>query len=76
MAPEDGGFPTGVGTPRLKEKSCQDLHVKDRMRSALWACVVKFETFAMPAVVAVHDGTEVVAAFPGRFPGVFKFRPR
>lgn len=73
--PEEGPFPIGVGRPRLKDNSCKDRHVES-MGFALWACVVTFETFAMPAVVAVDDSTEVVAAFPGRFPGVFKFRPR
>jgi hypothetical protein len=76
LPPEEGAFPIGVGTPRVKDNSCKDRHVKDPMGFALWACVVKFETFAMPAVVAVDDSTDVVAAFPGTFPGVFKFRPR
>ena len=74
--PEEGAFPIGVGTPRVKDNSCKDRHVKDPMGFALWACVVRFETFAMPAVVAVDDSTAVVAAFPGTFPGVFMFRPR
>ena len=75
--PEEGPFPIGVGRPRLKDNSCKDRHVES-MGFALWACVVTFETFAMPAVVAVDDSTEVVAAFPGVLHGasVFKFTPR
>lgn len=34
---------------------------------ALWSCVVRFGTFAMPLLVAVDDSTEVVFAAPGTF---------
>jgi hypothetical protein len=77
LVPEDGPFPIGAGPPRVKDNGCKDRHVKDRMGLALWTCVVKFGTFAQPVVVAVDDSTEVVAAFPGAFPGVFKqFKPK
>jgi hypothetical protein len=73
LVPEKGPFPIGAGPARVKDNGCKDRHVKDRMGLALWACVVKFGTLALPVVVAVDDSTEVVAAFPG----VFKpFKPK
>jgi hypothetical protein len=77
LVPEDGPFPIGAGTARVKENGCKDRHVKDGMGLAVWAYVVKFGTLAMPVVVAVDDSTEVVAALPGALPGVFnQFKPK
>jgi hypothetical protein len=38
-------------------------------RFALWSCVVRFETLALPVLVAVDDSTEVVWAWPGSSKG-------
>jgi hypothetical protein len=80
LVPGDAPFPVGAGTPRVRENSCKDRHVKiekalawpgvqGRFRQplglALWQCVVKFGTLATPVLVAVDDSTEVVAAAPG-----------
>jgi hypothetical protein len=79
LVPDRSPFPVGVGTPRVKDNSCKDRHVKvekalawpgvqGRFRQpqglALWQCVVKFGTLATPVLVAVDAGTEVVAAMP------------
>jgi hypothetical protein len=79
LVPDRNPFPVGVGTPRVKDNSCKDRHVKiekalawpgvqGRFRQpqglALWQCVVKFGTLATPVLVAVDDSTEVVAAMP------------
>jgi hypothetical protein len=70
----------GAGTPRVKDNSCKDRHIKVEkghvmwsrtvsfmvgMRVALWTCVVKFGTVATPVNVVVDDRTEVVHAVPG-----------
>ena len=88
LGPEDGPFPIGAGTPQVKDNGCKDrhvkiekahvlstrnLHVKIGKVVAIWACVVKFGTLAMPVVVAVDDGTDVVAASPGVFK---RFKPK
>ena len=70
FVPEEGPFPIGAGSPRVKDKSCRDRHVKDRMGHAIWVCVVRLGTLVQPVTVAVRDG-EVVAAFPG----VSQFKP-
>jgi hypothetical protein len=81
-APEDTALPLGVGAPQVRDNGCKDLHVKTepgqvlssrnlavRMRKgvALWSCVVRFETLALPVLVAVGDSTEVAWAAPGEF---------
>jgi hypothetical protein len=65
LVPEEGPFPIGAGSPRVKDKSCTDRHVEDRMGHGIWVCVVRFGTLVQPVTVAVDDGTQVVAAFPG-----------
>jgi hypothetical protein len=71
LGPEDGGFPIGAGSPRVRGEGCFKLKgaawpfYGPRPPGALWQCVVEFETFAMPVTVAVDDSTEVVAAVPG-----------
>ena len=82
LNPEDAPFPNGAGIPRVKEKGCKDRHVKTEegqvlssrnvtvmMRGglALWSCVVRFGTLAVPVLVAVDDSTNVTWATPGEF---------
>jgi hypothetical protein len=83
LLPEQGLFPLGLGPPRVKHNGCKDRHIKfERPKSslpgwsgkfkkgkrfALWSCVVRLETLAMPVLVAVDDSTEVVFALPGKF---------
>ena len=81
LVPDRSPFPVGVGTPRVKDNSCKDRHVKAEeghmiwsrsksfkkgMRVALWICVVKLGTVAMPVNVVVNDRSEeVLMAVPG-----------
>jgi hypothetical protein len=80
LVPDRNPFPVGVGTPRVKDNSCKDRHVKAEkwhmiwsrsvsfkmgVRVALWTCVVKLGTLAMPVNVVVDDRGEVVMAVPG-----------
>jgi hypothetical protein len=80
--PEGTALPLGVGAPQVRDNGCKDLHVKAepgqvlssrnlavRMREgvALWSCVVRFGTLALPVLVAVDDSTEVVWEAPGKF---------
>jgi hypothetical protein len=65
LVPEEGPFPIGAGSPRVKDKSCRDRQIKDRRGYAIWVCVVRFGTLVQPVTVAVDDATQVVAAFPG-----------
>jgi hypothetical protein len=81
LAPGDNPFLVGAGaTPRVKDNSCKDRHVMVEKRHlirsqtfsfgfeipvALWTCVVKVGTVAMPVNVVVDDRTEVVIAVPG-----------
>jgi hypothetical protein len=82
LTPEDAPFPAGAGIPRVKDNGCEDRDVKTekgqvlssrnltvRMGEglALWSCVVRFGTLAMPVLVAVDDSTDVVWATPGEF---------
>lgn len=82
LTPEHSAFPVGAGSPRVKDNGCWDRHleveksfpwwgiqVRPKGRLALWQCVVKFGTLAMPVLVAVDDSTEVLSAMPG---GVLK----
>ena len=79
---ERTALPLGVGAPQVRDNGCKDLHVKTepgqvlssrnlavRMRKgvALWSCVVRFGTLALPVLVAVGDSTEVAWAAPGEF---------
>ena len=72
--PENLPFPIGAGIPRVQEKGCKDRHVKTEERQvlssrnvtvmlrgsfALWSCVVRFRTFAVPVLVAVDDGSNI-----------------
>ena len=80
--PENLPFPIGAGIPRVQEKGCKDRHVKTEERQvlssrnvtvmlrgsfALWSCVVRFGTLAVPVLVAVDDGTNITFATPGEF---------
>jgi hypothetical protein len=82
LVPDRSPFPVGAGTPRVKDNSCKDRQVKVvenghmiwsrsvsfkvGMRVALWTCVVKLGTVAMPVNVVVNDRTkEVLMAVPG-----------
>jgi hypothetical protein len=80
LPPDGNPFPIGAGMPRVRHNSCRDRHVKVEKghlmvsRSvtskvgidvALWTCVVKLGTLAMPVNVVVRDGTEVVGVVPG-----------
>jgi hypothetical protein len=82
LTPEYAPFPVGVGSPRVQDNGCKDRQVKTekgqvlssrnltvRMGEglALWSCVVRFGTLAIPVLVAVDDSTEVVFATPGEF---------
>jgi hypothetical protein len=73
-------FPIRAGTPRVKDNSCKDRHIRvekghlmwSRTASfwigkpvALWTCVVKFGTLAMPVNVVVDDRSDVITAGPG-----------
>jgi hypothetical protein len=83
LTPEYSLFPVGAGSPRVKDNSCWDRHLKVeesfpwwgiqprslKGRLALWQCVVKFGTLATPVLVVVDDRIEVVSAMPG---GVLK----
>jgi hypothetical protein len=40
-------------------------NLKKGERFALWSCLVRFGTLALPVLVAVDDSTEVVWAWPG-----------
>jgi hypothetical protein len=80
LPPDGNPFPIGAGTPRVKHNSCRDRHVKVEKghlmvsRSvtfkvgidvALWKCVVKLGTLAMPVNVVVADGSKVGQVVPG-----------
>lgn len=82
LVPDRSPFPVVAGTPRVKDNSCKDRHIKvvenghtifsriksfkKGMRVAVWACVVKLGTVAMPLNVVVNDRTkEVLMAVPG-----------
>ena len=80
LAPGDNPFSVGAGTPRVRDNSCKDRHVKVEERHlfrsrifsfrmgipvALWTCVVKVGTVAMPVNVVVDDRNKVVIAVPG-----------
>jgi hypothetical protein len=80
LVPDRNPFPVGAGTPRVKDNSCKDRHIKVEkghvmwsrtvsfkigMPVALWTCVVKFGTLATPVNVVVDDRTEVITAVPG-----------
>jgi hypothetical protein len=82
LAPEKGPFPIGAGTPQVRDNGCKDRHVKTKKGQylssrnvyarmgdglALWSCVVRFGTLAIPVLVAVVDRTEVVLVIPGKF---------
>jgi hypothetical protein len=75
-------FPIGAGPPRVRKNGCKDRHVEAKKGQtlssrtwsgfvpedlALWSCVIKFGTYAMPVLVGVNDSTEVVLATPGKF---------
>jgi hypothetical protein len=75
-------FPIGAGSPRVQKNGCKDRHVEARKGQALssrtwsaflpedlalWSCVIKFGSYAMPVLVGVNDSTEVVFATPGKF---------
>ena len=75
-------FPIGTGSPRILKNSCTDRHVEAKKGQtlssrtwsaflpedlALWSCVIKFGSYAMPVLVGVNDSTEVVLATPGKF---------
>lgn len=75
-------FPIGAGPPRIQKNGCKDLHVEAKKGQillsrtwsaflpedlALWSCVIKFGSYAMPVLVGVNDSTEVVLATPGKF---------
>lgn len=81
-APEETALPLGVGAPEVRDNGCKDLHVKTepgqvlssrnlavrtREGVALWSCVVRSGTLALPVLVAVDDSTEVVWEAPGEF---------
>jgi hypothetical protein len=80
LPPDQNPFPMGAGTPRVKDNSCKDRHIRvatgHTMRSrtiyfrigigvALWTCVVKIGTAATPVNVLVDDRIEVAMAVPG-----------
>jgi hypothetical protein len=81
LVPDRSPFPVGAGTPRVKDNSCKDRHVKVEKwhmisspptsfkmggRVALWTCVVKVGTLAMRVNVVVDDRSEeVLMAVPG-----------
>jgi hypothetical protein len=72
LTPEDAPFPIGAGPPRVnrcwvkKDLSWPGYTDPAPPRQGpLWQCVVEFETFAMPATVAVDDSNKVVAAVVG-----------
>jgi hypothetical protein len=83
LVPQDSPFPIGAGIPRVKHNGCKDRHLKFERaqlsppgwsgkfkkgeRFALWSCVVRFGTLAMPVLVAVDDRTEVGFAGSGEF---------
>jgi hypothetical protein len=75
-------FPIGAGVPQVRENGCKDRHVKTKKGQylssrnvyarmgeglALWSCVVRFGTLALPVLVAVVDRTDVAWAIPGEF---------
>ena len=47
--------------------SSRNVTVMLRGRFALWSCVVRFGTLAVPVLVAVDDSTDVTWATPGEF---------
>jgi hypothetical protein len=66
----------------VPDKGCKDRHVEYEKRQALvsrragqilpqgiaiWSCVVEFPTLAVPVVVGVKGGAEIVFVMPGRF---------
>ena len=81
LVPDDfSPLPVGAGTPRVKDNSCKDRHVKVEaghvmwsrivtfkmgIDVALWTCVVKLGTIAIPVNVAVDESTEVVQVVHG-----------
>jgi hypothetical protein len=80
--PEQTPFPVGAGPPRVKDHSCRDRHLQFKNGqelmsrtagviladgTAVWSCVVEQRTLALPVVVGVKDGTEIVFVMPGRF---------
>jgi hypothetical protein len=75
-------FPIGTDPPRILKNGCKDRHVEAKKGQtlssrtwsaflpedlALWSCVIKFGSYAMPALVGVNDSTEVVLATSGKF---------
>ena len=75
-------FPIGAGPLRIQKNGCKDRHVEAKKGQtlssrtwsaflpedlALWSCVIKFGSYAMPVLVGVNDSTEVVLATPGKF---------
>jgi hypothetical protein len=81
-SPEDSPFPTGAGYPRVKSNGCKDRHVKIEKGQvlfsrnvtaripeglALWSCVLRFGSLALPVLVAVDNSTKVFWATPGKF---------
>ncbi len=80
--PDQTPFPVGAGPPRVKDHGCNDRHLKYKKGQAfasrtagvvlpegiaVWSCVVEFRTLAMPVVVGVKGGTDVVFVMPGKF---------
>ena len=74
-------FPIGAGRLRIQKNGCKDRHVEAKKGQtlsartwsaflpedlALWSCVIKFGSYAMPVLVGVND-SEVVLATPGKF---------
>jgi hypothetical protein len=82
LGPEGSALPVGAGPPRVRDNACQDRHVKTKRGQevvsrtagrifptpvALWSCVVRFRSLAVPVLVAVNESNEVVWLAPGRF---------